>query len=214
MRSTTTFAFTLVLAASQALAQQPSGHTRYRWTDSHGLVQYGDSPTAEALQAGYDVIDGRGVVVKHVDRMKTAEEKKSDESTAAALEREKQHASEAAQADRQLLQAYPSEEALIDAQKKRIAAIDQDIANVKVSETNQEKSLAEQLAYASTFERDGKAVPAPLKQQVEMLRVNVEKQKTFIAAKLAQRADSEQKAQIELAHYRELRSAQTKEAQP
>lgn len=211
MRSTIAFTLTLAIVAAQASAQQ-STHNRYRWTDAHGGVQYADSPTAEALQAGYDVVDGRGIVIKHVDRIKTAEEKKTDESTAAALAQEKQRATEAVQADRQLLQAYPSEAALVDAQKKRVAAIDQDIANVKVSESNQEKSLAEQLAYASTFERDGKPVPAPVKQQIESLRLNVENQKKFVAAKLEQRENLELKGQSELAHYRELRAAQTRES--
>lgn len=212
MRSTIALALTLVVAVSQAAEQPHSGHNRYRWTDARGIVQYADSPTPEALQAGYDVIDARGIVIKHVDRIKTAEEKKSEANAAAAAAQEKQRADNAAQADRQLLQAYPSEEALVDAQKKHIAAIDQEVANVKVSEANQEKSLAEQLAYASTFERDGKPLPAPVKQQVETLRTNVENQKKFIATKLAQREDSEQKAQAELAHYRELRAAQAKES--
>jgi hypothetical protein len=214
MRQTITFAFAFAVFAAQAFAQpQPQGtHYRYRWTDPHGIVQYADSPTAEALQAGYDVIDGRGIVIKHVDRVKTAEEKKADANAASALAQEKQRAEDAEHADQQLLQAYSSEAALIDAQSKRIAAIDQDIANVKVSEANQEKSLAEQLAYASTFERDGKPVPAPVKQQIETLRINVENQKHFVATKLAQRADSEHRAQTELAHYRDLRAAQARES--
>ena len=212
MRLTTTFALTLVITASQAFAQEHGAHNRYRWTDARGVVQYADSPTPEALRAGYDVIDSRGRVVKHVDRVKTAEEKKSDAKTAASLAQEKQHAADVEQADRQLLQAYPSEDALIEAQKKRIAAIDLDVANVKVSQADQEKSLAEQLLYASTFERDGKPVPAPVKQQIETLRTNVEGQKKFIADKLALRAATEQKGQAELVHYRELRAQQTKPA--
>ncbi len=205
------FALTLALVAS-AWAQKTTQHNRYRWTDSHGAVQYGDTPTADALQNGYDVIDARGVVIKHVDRVKTAEERKSEASAAETAAKEKQRAEEIAQADRQLLQAYPSEEALVEAQKKRIAAVDQELANVKVSQSDQEKSLTEQLAYASTFERDGKPIPAPVKQQIETLRVNIESQKKFVAAKVAQRADFEQKNQAELAHYRELRAAQARNA--
>jgi len=214
MRLPIALTLTLVFAASAhtAWAQKSTQHNRYRWTDSHGAVQYGDSPTADALQNGYDVIDARGTVIKHVDRVKTAEERKSDASVAETAAKEKQRAQEAALADRQLLQAYPSEEALIEAQKKRIAAVDQELTNVKVSQADQEKSLTEQLAYASTFERDGKPVPAAVKQQMETLRVNIENQKKFIATKVAQRADFEQKNQTELAHYRELRAAQARGA--
>lgn len=210
MRTAFTFALTLAFAVSAqpTWAQKSTQHNRYRWTDAHGAIQYGDAPTAEALQNGYDVIDARGSVVKHVDRVKTVEERKSDATAAEAAAQEKRRAEEAAQADRQLLQAYPSEEALVEAQKKRLAAVDQELTNVKVSQADQEKSLTEQLAYASTFERDGKPIPATVKQQIETLRVNIESQKKFIATKVAQRADFEQKNQTELAHYRELRSAQ------
>ncbi|MBS0584537.1 MAG: DUF4124 domain-containing protein [Proteobacteria bacterium] len=213
MRSSTFLALTLGLAAvasQYARADDKGLHNRYRWTDAHGVVQYGDVPTAEALQAGYDVVDARGIVVRHVDRVKNADEKKADAAAADASAREKQRVEEIAQADRQLLRAYPSEQALIAAQKGRVVAIDQDLANVKISEANQEKSLAEQLAYASTFERDGKPVPAPVKQQIEVLSKNVAAQKKYTADKLAERAQSEQKAQDELAHYRELRAAQQK----
>lgn len=214
MRTALAFALTLAFAASAptAWAQKNTQHNRYRWTDAHGAVQYGDSPTADALQNGYDVIDARGTVIKHVDRVKTTEERKSDATAAETAAQEKRRAEEAAQADRQLLQAYPSEEALAEAQKKRLAAIDQELTNVKVSQADQEKSLTEQLAYASTFERDGKPVPAAVKQQIETLRVNIENQKKFIATKVAQRADFEQKNQTELAHYRELRAAQARGA--
>lgn len=215
MRIASILALTLAFAAGTqtALAQKVAQHNRYRWTDLHGVVQYGDSPTAEALQAGYDVIDARGTVVKHIERVKTVEEKKLDASTAEAAAQEKRHAQEAAQADRQLLRAYPTEDALIEAQKQRITAFDQELANIKVSQADQEKSLAEQLAYAATFERDGKPVPMTVKQQIENLRANVESQKKFGDIKLAQRTDFERKSQAELAHYRELRAAQAKSAE-
>ena len=214
MRFPITFALTLGLAMAASLAwPQGKGHNRYRWTDAHGAVQYADSPTAEALQVGYDVIDSRGNVVKHVDRVKSAEEKSADASAANVAAQEKQRAAEAAQADRQMLQAYASEQALLDAQKGRLAAIDQEIANVKVSEAIQEKSLAEQLVYASTFERDGKPVPATVKQQIETLRANVAAQQKFITKKLAERAESELRAQAELIRYRELRATQKVDAQ-
>lgn len=217
MRPVTRFTLILVLASfvpAVPAQQKTSPQYRYRWTDAHGVVQYTDAPTAEALRNGYDVVDGRGSVVRHVERVKTAEEQQSEADAADAAARARRHAEEAAQANQQLLRAYPSEQALIEAQKQRLGAIDQDLANVKISQADQEKSLAEQLAYAATFERDGKPVPATVRQQVETLRSNVESQKKFVAAKLAQRAEFEQKTQAELAHYRELRAMQAKGVQP
>jgi hypothetical protein len=212
MRLTIFFAATLALAAAAPLthAQNKGVHYRYRWTDTHGIVQYADSPTAEALQAGYDVIDARGSVVRHVDRMKTAAEKRSDADAAVAATQAQQQETRLVDSDRQLLAAYPTEQALIEMQNKRIAAIDQQLGNIKISQTDQEKSLTDQLAFASTFERENKPVPAPVKQQIDTLRANVEAQQKAAATKQADLTAAKQKAEAELAHYRELRAAQAK----
>jgi hypothetical protein len=197
--------------STQALVAQPvdsSMHNRYRWKDTHGVVQYSDTLPAEALQLGYDVLDAQGMVVRHTDRAKTAEERKADAAAAAAQAEVNQRAAEAAKADQQLLVAYTSEEDLAAAQQAKLDAVDQTVANVRVSQADQEKALSEQLAHAATFERDNKPVPALVQQQIEALRKNIETQKTFIEHKQSERAAIAQKSIAELAHYRELRAKQ------
>ena len=62
------------------------------------------------------------------------------------------------------------------------------------------------LSHAADLERSGKPIPATLRQQIESLRANVEKQKAYITAKQQEKVDSTAKFETELAHYREIRA--------
>ncbi len=99
-------------------------------------------------------------------------------------------------------------------QKSKLDAIDETIKNVQLSQSDQEKSLSEQLAHAASLERNGKPVPAVVQQQIEVLRKNIETQKAFIVRKRQERIDAAQKSEAEVAHYREVRAKQFGDAQP
>lgn len=196
-------------ALAFALAANAQSVTRYKWKDAQGAVQFTDTLPPEALQAGYDIVDAQGMVVKHVDRARTAAELKTDADAAAANAAAKRRTEEQARADQQLLLAYSSEQELAAAHESHLAAIDQSIKTVRSSQIDQEKSLAEQTAHAATFERDGKSVPFAVKQQIETLRKSIAEQAAFIARKQAERASTAKSEEAELAHYRELRAKQS-----
>ena len=200
----------LIVLATLAfsLAASAESTTRYKWKDAQGAVQFTDTLPPEALQSGYDVVDAQGMVVKHVDRARTAAERKAEADAAAAAAAAKQHVEDQARADQQLLLAYSSESELVAAQQGHLAAIDQSIKSVRASQSDQEKSLAELTAHAATFERDSKPVPVTVKQQIETLRKSISDQTAFIARKQAERANTAKNAESELAHYRELRAKQ------
>ena len=54
--------------------------------------------------------------------------------------------------------------------------------------------------------RTGKPVPTPLQQQIDTLRISIEKQKVYIAGKNAEKDSSAQRFAAELAHYREVQA--------
>lgn len=193
-------------SASYSAFAEGGSHTRYRWTDSKGGVHFTDTLSPEALQLGYDVVDGQGLTLRHADRAKTLDEKKADAAALASQTAVKQRALNAAASDQQLLIAYATEADLAVAQKSKIIAIDQTIQNVQLSQSDQEKGLAEQLAHAAMFERDSKPVPAIVQQQIELLRKNIETQKAFVEHKQRERAELELKADAETSHYRALRA--------
>lgn len=215
MRLTHTFAFALTIAMfSSSAAAESDSHLRYKWRDAHGVQHYTDTLPAEALTAGYDVVDKNGYVIKHVERALTDEERKAGVAAAAEQAATEQHTREQTKADQQLLGAYATEEDLAVVQKAKLEAIDQAIQSVHLSQSDQEKSLAEQLTHAASLDRNGKPVPPAVHQQIETLRKNIEAQKAFIVRKQDERAAIVQKSAAEMAHYRELRAQQNAPARP
>ncbi|HEY8010223.1 MAG TPA: DUF4124 domain-containing protein [Rudaea sp.] len=203
-----------IVATSLPLLAANTGQTRYKWRDAHGGLHYTDTLPAEALQNGYDVVDKQGYVVKHVDRARTDEERKADKASAATQASERKQTQEQVKADQQLVSAYASEQDLQAAQQSRLDVIDETIKNVQLSQSDQEKSLSEQLAHAASLERNGKPVPLPVQQQIEVLRKNIYTQKAFIARKQQERVDAGKKSEAEIAHYREVRARQSGATQP
>jgi hypothetical protein len=199
----------LTLSAVTALAAGPSGpaeHNRYKWKDAEGNLHFDDVLPEEAMKLGYDVVNSSGIVVKHVNRLRTPEEIKADEEAAARKAAEKRIADEQAKADQQTLAAYPTENDLIDTHKAQIAMLDQNIHATEISLQSQEKSLTEMLSHAADLDRTGKPVPQALQSQIDSLRRNIEQQKNYITARTQEKVEVGKKNAAELARYRELRA--------
>lgn len=192
-------------AATHALAAEKS-HERYRWKDAQGVVHFDDMLSDAAIQAGYDVVNGSGMLVRHVAPPMTPEQEKADEKAQAQKKAAEKTAAEKARDDARMLAAYPNESDLADAHKAQLAQIDQYIEATQISLQSQEKSLTDNLSHAADLERGGKPIPALLSQQIETLRANIEKQKAYIAAKQQEKIDSAAKFDAELAHYRAIRT--------
>ncbi|MBS0558109.1 MAG: DUF4124 domain-containing protein [Proteobacteria bacterium] len=193
----------LTLAAANALAADKT-RDRYRWTDAQGVVHFDDVLSDAAIQAGYDVVNGNGMRLRHVARPMTAEEAKAEEKIQAQKKAADKVAADQARDDAQLLAAYPTEQMLSEAHQAQLAMIDQYIQATQISLQSQEKSLTDNLTHAADLERTGKPVPANLRAQIESLRANIEKQKAYIVAKQQEKVDNAAKFDAELAHYRQI----------
>ncbi|HTI95394.1 MAG TPA: DUF4124 domain-containing protein [Rudaea sp.] len=194
-----------LFAATTALAADKS-HERYRWTDAQGVVHFDDVLSDAAIQAGYDVVSGSGMKIRHVAPPKTAEQQKAYDQAQAQKKAADNAAAERARDDAQMLAAYPTEHDLSEAHIAQLAMLDQYIQSTQISLQSQEKSLTDMLSHAADLERAGKPIPATLSQQIETLRANVEKQKAYITGKQQEKIDSAAKFETELAHYREVRA--------
>jgi len=207
MRTIRWWPLVIVLASACAFAASSSQqHNRYRWKDAEGNLHFDDALPLEALQYGYDVVNSQGVLVKHVDRVKSAEEMKADQEAARKAAEQKRAVDAQAKTDQQLLAAYPTEQELTSAQHAQLDMIEQNIRSTQISLQSQEKGLSEMLSHAAELDRAGKPVPDALKQQIESLRKNVEKQKAYIARKEQEKADAAKQFDTDLAHYREVQA--------
>ena len=208
MRVSAILLVALGLAANSFVLAQGKGneHERYKWKDAQGNLHYDDALPSEAVQFGYDVVNKNGMVIRHVDRARSAEEQKADKEAAAKAADEKRIADEKLQHDQQLLAAYSTEQDLAHAQQGQVDSLDQEMRATQMSLDSQEKSLTDMLNRAADLERSGKPVPGALQKQIETQRGVVAKQKEYIAAKLKERDETTQRFADELAHYRELRA--------
>lgn len=89
----------------------------YRWTDDKGVVHYGDTIPAEYSDSERSVLNGRGVVVGHVEGSKSAAQ--MDEQA-----RADQLARQQAQHDQFLLTTYVSAKDIEELRDQRLDQID------------------------------------------------------------------------------------------
>ena len=161
--------------------------------------------TPEALKFGYDILNAKGVVVKHVDRQRTPEELFAAETAATAAAAAKHDAEMQAITDKRMLAAYPTEKDLVSAQQAQFDSIDQNIRAATNSLGVQERDLSDALARAASFDREGKPVPETQQKQIESLRKSVDSLRAYIARRQNEKVEATKKFEIDLAHYREAR---------
>lgn len=200
--------FALALLSGVASAAGNTDRLRYKWRDEAGNLHYSDSIPPEATRLGYEVVNQHGVVVRRVERAKTAEELAAAKAAADKLAEEKRRADDNARNDAQMLAAYPTEEDLRKSLQAQIDLISQNIQATEVGIASQEKSLAERLVHAAEQERNGKPVPAPVQKQINTLRAGLAEQKAFLERRTADRAEMEKQLASEIDRYRSLKARQ------
>lgn len=199
-------ALLLTLATGSACFAAPaSHHKQYRWSDASGNQHYSDTLTTDAIQAGYDVINDKGIVLKHVDRARTEAERAEAETAAAAQTAAKLEADRQAEADRRLLAAFPAEKDLVRARQAQIDSVEQSIVAATNSLNSQEQALSDNLGHAAALERGGKAVPADLTKQIETLRKSAESLRHYIERRQKEKIEATKKLETDVARYREVR---------
>jgi len=216
MRWITAIALALLLGSSvsDALAAAPSSaRSHFRWKDASGLPHYTDMLTPEALQFGYDILNAKGAVVKHVERQRTPDELFAEETSAQAAASAKREADAQALTDRRMLAAYPTEKDLVSARQLQLDSIDLNIRAASNSLGVQERGLSDALASAASFDHDNKPVPEVQKKQIEALRKSVDALRAYITRRQNEKVDAAKKFDIDLAHYREAKE-QARNPQP
>lgn len=194
----------LLLASVASAADHP--HNRYKWTDAEGALHYSDALPPEAVRYGYEIVNAQGVVIKHVDRAKTAEERVAAKAELAKAQAAKDAAETRVRTDQQLLAAYPTEDDLKRAQHQQSEMLEQNLSSARISLQSQEKSLAELLGHAAELDSSGKSVPPPLAKRIADMRKQVEDQRGYITRKEAERDQTVARFDDELVHYRNVKT--------
>lgn len=193
-----------------AMGASPKTPNRYKWRDAQGTLHYDDTLPDEAVQRGYDVINGQGFSIKHVDRPLSADEEKAEKAKDAQIAAKEKATHEQENRDSRLLAAYPTEAELVREQQEQLATIDQTIQATELSLSSQERSLADMLSHAGDYDRLGKPIPEALRKMVDASRKTVDTQRGYIAQKTAEKQKLVEQFQSDLEHYRAISAANAK----
>jgi hypothetical protein len=209
----------LIIVATAALSLGAVAHAqtsnvsnvRYKWHDAQGLVHYSDSLTADAMKYGYDLVDDRGLVVQHVARQLNPEERAAAEKLAEAQAAKDRAAKEQANAEAQMLSAYPDELTYKISQQQQLDTIDQQIHTTQINLRSQEKALTDLLARAADMERGKESVPKFISDGIAKQRDVVTGQRNALTHQQDARAQLVQQQAKDLDRYRVLKAQQLKE---
>jgi hypothetical protein len=200
----------VVLVASLPARAQNTGNIRYKWYDGQGLMHFSDSLTTEAMKYGYDLVNDHGMVVQHVPRQLNAEERAAANKLADQQAAKQRAAQEIANAETQMLAAYPDEGSYKISLQQSLDTIDQQIHTTQINLRSQEKALTDLLGRAADLESTKQPVPKFLADSIAQQRGVVTEQRNTLQRLQAERAKTVQQQVRQLARYRELKAAQEK----
>lgn len=192
-------------------AQKDTGSLRYKWHDTQGLVHFSDSLNAEAMKYGYDMVNDHGLVVRHVSRQLSAEERAAANKLAAEQATKQRAAQQVANAEAQMLSAYPDEDSYKISLHQTLDTVDQQIHTTQINLRSQEKALTDLLARAADIENSKQPVPKSMTEKIATQRDVVNEQRTTLQRQQALRAQTVQEQGKQLARYRVLKAEQDKQ---
>lgn len=206
-------AFLLLATGVHAQSHKNRDNYRYGWRDAQGHQHYSDSLTRGAIRNGYQVINNQGMVVRTVAAPMDAKQRAAAKAKADRAEQADRARKQKQQADRQLLDAYPTEQSFADAQQAQLDNLDQTIGTTKLNLKSQEENLTELLGHAADIQDAGNKVPARLSQRIAKQRAMVAQQRTLLQHQRQERKQAKKHAQEQLQHYRKLKAQLNAEVQ-
>ena len=211
------FVFTAaaLFANVTAHAQAPTTGSgiRYKWHDGQGKLHFSDSLNAEAMKYGFDAVNDQGMVIQHVSRQLTPDERAAANKLAAEQAAKQQAEQKRHDAEAQMLDAYPDENSYKISQQQALDTLDQQIHTTQLNLKTQEKALTDLLGRAAEIERTQKTVPKFINDSIANQRAVVTGQQNTSQHQQALRTQMVQDQATQLARYRELKAAQASPAQ-
>ncbi|MDQ6647897.1 MAG: DUF4124 domain-containing protein [Pseudomonadota bacterium] len=201
-------AVAVALLASSAVYAQNREVIRYKWHDGQGLPHFSDGLNAEAMKYGYDLVNDHGLVIQHVSRQLTPEERDAANQLAAEKASKERAAREIANTEAQMLSAYPTEEMYAISLQQTLDTIDQQIHTTRINLRSQEKALTDLLGRAAEVEGTKKTVPKYLVDSLAKQRAVVNDQRNTLHRQQGLRAQTVRLQVNQLTRYRELKAAQ------
>lgn len=201
---------TITIAALLATASahaQIKGNVRYKWHDGQGLAHFSDTLTTDTMKYGYEVVNDQGLIIQHVPRQLTADERVTANKVDADLAVQQRIERDRVNGEAQMMDAYPDEASYKTYQQRALDTVDQQIHTTQINIVSQEKSLAELLARAADLERTHTSVPPTIVNAIAAQRTVVTSQHTTLSHQQATRAQVLRDQATQLARYRQIKAS-------
>lgn len=166
-----------------ALLASSAHAVMYRYKDDQGRTVMSATVPPEIVPKGYDVLNAQGRIIETVAPALTAEQIRARDE---AIEREKRKEEERkAQklADQKLLKQYGSPETVVNLMNRRLDEIESVIVSREAAIQAAKNSIAVNEEKAANFQRNGRAIPAIVKQELEKAKDDIVKAQAVIADK-------------------------------
>lgn len=183
----------------------------YRWVDEQGRVHYGDHIPPEAVDRAYSVMNPQGITVKNVDKAKTSEQLAEERQAQLQREEKQRQEQERRLHDRILLDTYSTVDDLINTRDRHIATLEGLINVAQHKLSNLHAELDKLTKTAANLERAGKPVSGDLREDIDNLRGQVERENSFIRGQREQQNELRAKFAADIARYTQLRATQAQQ---
>jgi hypothetical protein len=193
----------LSLAAAAFGASNDDGGLRvYKWTDSQGIVHYGDSVPSQYAQDERDVLNGEGVQIGHVAGRRSAAQESEAEQAAQAAQQRAQH-------DKFLLATYASASEIEQLRDERLQQLDGQIkasSSYIDSLTLRLAALEERAMHFAPYSADPDAqrMPDDLVQDLVHTLNETRTQRSALDGMRQEQADTRAQFETDIERYREL----------
>ncbi|HEY9032224.1 MAG TPA: hypothetical protein VIM93_12745 [Kangiella sp.] len=199
----------LLLFLSLLLVSQVAlGKNFYRYKDSNGRLIVKDYLPSEAVTVGYDVVNEEGRVLERVPAALTAEEKEAELIKQEQMEALQKKQMEERRRDILLIRQYKTTEDIQRTEKNQTAALRANIDLLDGHNSSLTKKLEQLQGRAADFERQGKAVPKNILNEIEATKSQIETNKASIVRYEDKIKAIEAQFQKDLIRFKELQALQ------
>lgn len=180
------------------------------WTNSEGVRECGNTVPPEYSQKKTETVNDHGVTVDVRERAKTRAELEAERKRLAAerarlaAEQERQRQQEAS--DRVLLATFVTEQDIVQARDRKLAAISGTVEVSRASIGKLEEKLGDYQRRAGNLERNGRPVPDDLKADMATVKAQIANKEEYITAQQAEMERLRRKYQQDIIRFRELMS--------
>jgi len=198
----------LVLSATLSLsaysASPTDTPTMYKYLDDKGNVVLSTNLPPAYASKGFSIVDSYGRVIEEIPPAKTKEQIAEDRRREAVRASEQKKLDEQNKADEELLKQFTTLKDIERARENQINSIHVEIELREAAANRSRKQLEENQQMAADLERQGKAIPSIITENITDFQKRIEDANAFIADRKAQQDEVNKKFADDMARFRGL----------